>query len=316
MVTNKKGFTLAELLTVVAVLAILVMISIPLISGRIDKAQAETCKTNRQALMNGTTTGSMTDKIDWTDTDAPASKENIIAYLIDQGYISEAPTCPSKGQIYVNAVTKDTIYFNCTFHDDGVTPGEESPTILLDKSTEELKKAIDDFALEYIKQNPNRTDNASIVKAFLNTGDVNLIKEIDLSSLLTDKDIREIVKYLIDNQGWSSKNEEAMVTSLKNLVKTQTKIVPYMSYKTNQPKQAIVYTVNPEGYKIFTNQGHGPTSFICYKDSWYLYASPNYNLSDFSSPQYIMSRFDSPDKIEGILSNQDRIGAGIFIKIS
>lgn len=46
---NKKGFTLAELLVVVAILAILVAVSIPIFTSQIDKARRSTDLANVRA---------------------------------------------------------------------------------------------------------------------------------------------------------------------------------------------------------------------------------------------------------------------------
>ena len=46
---NKKGFTLVELLVVVAIVAILVAISIPMVTGALEKARTETDNANKRA---------------------------------------------------------------------------------------------------------------------------------------------------------------------------------------------------------------------------------------------------------------------------
>lgn len=46
---NKKGFTLAELLIVVAIIAILVAISIPVFTGQLNKAKKSTDEANERA---------------------------------------------------------------------------------------------------------------------------------------------------------------------------------------------------------------------------------------------------------------------------
>ena len=46
---NDKGFTLAELLIVVAIIAILVAVSIPVFTSQLDKAKASTDKANERA---------------------------------------------------------------------------------------------------------------------------------------------------------------------------------------------------------------------------------------------------------------------------
>lgn len=46
---NKKGFTLAELLIVVAIIAILVAVSIPVFTGQLNKAKKSTDEANERA---------------------------------------------------------------------------------------------------------------------------------------------------------------------------------------------------------------------------------------------------------------------------
>lgn len=46
---NKKGFTLAELLIVVAIIAILVAISVPIFTGKLESAKESTDKANERA---------------------------------------------------------------------------------------------------------------------------------------------------------------------------------------------------------------------------------------------------------------------------
>ena len=49
LLNNKKGFTLAELLIVVAIIAILVAISIPVFAGKLESARESTDKANERA---------------------------------------------------------------------------------------------------------------------------------------------------------------------------------------------------------------------------------------------------------------------------
>ncbi|NLD11409.1 MAG: prepilin-type N-terminal cleavage/methylation domain-containing protein [Clostridiales bacterium] len=50
MKRNIKGFTLAELLVVVAIIAVLVAVSIPVFTSQLDKARRTTCEANRTTL--------------------------------------------------------------------------------------------------------------------------------------------------------------------------------------------------------------------------------------------------------------------------
>lgn len=54
---NKRGFTLGELLIVVAIIGVLVAISIPIFKGRLDKAKETTCLANRRSLYSEVANG-------------------------------------------------------------------------------------------------------------------------------------------------------------------------------------------------------------------------------------------------------------------
>ena len=58
---NKKGFTLAELLIVVAIVAVLVAISIPIFSGKLNKAKVATNQANVRAAKAAAVADYLTD---------------------------------------------------------------------------------------------------------------------------------------------------------------------------------------------------------------------------------------------------------------
>ena len=58
---NKKGFTLAELLIVVAIIAVLVAISIPVFSAQLEKSREATDAANIRAAYAEVLTASLTD---------------------------------------------------------------------------------------------------------------------------------------------------------------------------------------------------------------------------------------------------------------
>jgi len=57
---NKKGFTLAELLIVVAIIGILVAISIPIFTDQLDKAKLATATANARSAVAEAVTKAMT----------------------------------------------------------------------------------------------------------------------------------------------------------------------------------------------------------------------------------------------------------------
>lgn len=58
---NKKGFTLAELLVVVAIIAILVAVSIPIFSGKLNEAKKNTDLANARAAKAAAVTAYLSD---------------------------------------------------------------------------------------------------------------------------------------------------------------------------------------------------------------------------------------------------------------
>lgn len=75
--TNKKGFTLMEMLIVVAIIAVLVAIAIPTFSGSLDKANAATDLANIRSGYASAQIKVMTEKV--TDTKLYLQKDGSVA---------------------------------------------------------------------------------------------------------------------------------------------------------------------------------------------------------------------------------------------
>ncbi|MDD3222784.1 MAG: prepilin-type N-terminal cleavage/methylation domain-containing protein [Clostridia bacterium] len=110
---DNKGFSLVELIIVVAIMAILIGIIAPSFTHYIDKSKRATCATNCHSL-----------KVDLSSSYAEGtlSDEDIskISLSPDNDYTYEGSncTCPSGGTIYATS-TNGAIEVRCTYHDDG-----------------------------------------------------------------------------------------------------------------------------------------------------------------------------------------------------
>jgi len=70
---NQKGFTLVELVIVIAILAILAALLVPRIMGNVDTARRSTALANARTLASEITTHNALIKVNGTGTPIPAS---------------------------------------------------------------------------------------------------------------------------------------------------------------------------------------------------------------------------------------------------
>ncbi|MBM7854068.1 prepilin-type N-terminal cleavage/methylation domain-containing protein [Desulfohalotomaculum tongense] len=96
---NRRGFTLVELMVVVAIIGILVGIAVPLFNKSTSSAEKKACHAN-QRIIEGAAMQYYAEKNTWpSDVEA----------LVNEGYLQEEPKCPlSKSGYTINDKGKVT----------------------------------------------------------------------------------------------------------------------------------------------------------------------------------------------------------------
>jgi len=100
---KKRGFTMVELMIVIAIIAVLASIIMPKMGGSRNKAKLAACKTNLRHIMiamemyahnnNGAYTPCITGTVTYYST----------SYLVSGGYLKAIPTCSAGHTYYITA---------------------------------------------------------------------------------------------------------------------------------------------------------------------------------------------------------------------
>lgn len=110
---KKKGFTLAELLVVVAIIAVLVAISIPIFTSQLGKAKRETNNANLRAAKGAAVS-------EYLSTAEDTTKTVTYSYDITEGTIKTASTSGAAVTIG-DGVASDALYKTITVEVSGTS---------------------------------------------------------------------------------------------------------------------------------------------------------------------------------------------------
>lgn len=147
-IKESRGFTLAELLIVVAIVAVLVAISVPIFTSRMDRTKATVCEANRKIVLRQILLEQMEDD-SFTRDDAEAILEK-----------SDA-RCPASGTFSVEW-EESFAKVNCDRHGASIGGGEDTDIKVSQTFTEDYRQ----FTVEFLKKNPTKSNN-QIREAFL-----------------------------------------------------------------------------------------------------------------------------------------------------
>ncbi len=142
--SDRHGFTLAELLVVVAIIAVLVAVSIPIFSGQLEKARLATCQANRRSL-----------KADLSAVYLSEGTSDAVSKEYDK--VIKNYTCPSGGTIsYTLDEETGVITMFCSKHSEseGLVEASTGKLINVEASLTNLNGLKSDEAItEYYQNN-------------------------------------------------------------------------------------------------------------------------------------------------------------------
>ncbi len=105
-ISSKHGFTLMEMLIVVAVIAILIIVAIPVFSAQLEKTREGVCSANRRSLQGVVMSGALVDE----------EKPKAYFEALSSGDIERYP-CPASGSFsWVGAADAESGYVTCSKH--------------------------------------------------------------------------------------------------------------------------------------------------------------------------------------------------------
>ncbi|CCQ96413.1 conserved hypothetical protein [[Clostridium] ultunense Esp] len=117
---REEGFTLIEILIVIFLLSLILAVAVPNYTKSTERAEKAICDNTKKGAEAQLELYLIDHK-----QDAAKIMENgeiVLSKLVDEGYLKEAPQCPSKGTYTVEKGSDGTYQVKCSVHDAVSTP--------------------------------------------------------------------------------------------------------------------------------------------------------------------------------------------------
>lgn len=270
MIKDKdKGFTLAELLVVVAIIAILVAVSIVIFTGKQKEARATVCEANRTSLKHHLAADYMSGDLD-----------SLSSEVLNDYITTDEAVCPSGGTYSYEGSFESGFQIKCSYHDgDGSGGGGDSKSIVTNLIE----------AVEALMGETGDKSNDSIIKSFF--GDAGkkyqqFIKDVNMSDILDGIDLKALAEQIKEMNQDKGGDADSLAKSLEAYKNKSYKVVPYYS---EGGKKVIPYYVNEKDYQDLKNgKNTHKASSVCYVDgNWYFNKETNYNATSLSKKSMV-----------------------------
>ncbi|WP_039944527.1 competence type IV pilus major pilin ComGC [Thermicanus aegyptius] len=113
---REEGFTLIEILIVIFLLSLILAVAVPNYTKSTERAEKAICDNTKKGAEAQLELYLIDHKQDATKI--MENGEIVLSKLVDEGYLKEAPQCPSNGKYRVGKGSDGTYQVKCSFHDE------------------------------------------------------------------------------------------------------------------------------------------------------------------------------------------------------